>query len=80
VDKSRYSIRNLVTNKEYVVDVTHIRPFYFHPTYVTPLNIAVKDTDETVVDAIVQHDFSDPQDKKWLVRWIRPSIRNLGKV
>ena len=55
VDKPRYSIRNLVTNK---VDVTHIRPFYFDPTYVTPLKIAVKDTDETVVDTIVQHDSS----------------------
>ena len=40
-------------------------------TYVTPLNVTVKDTDETVVDAILQrlvNDFSDPQDKKWLVR------------
>jgi hypothetical protein len=33
--------------------------------------MAVKDTDETVVDAILQHDFSDPTDKKWLVRWLR---------
>ena len=41
----------------------------FDPNYVTPLNVAVKDTDETVVDAILQHDFSDPTDKKWLVRW-----------
>jgi len=28
VDKLRYTIRNLETNKDYVVDVTHIRPFY----------------------------------------------------
>ena len=49
VDKPRF---NLVTDKEYVVDVTHIRPFYYDPTYVTPLNI-VKETDETVVDMIV---------------------------
>ena len=70
MDKPRYTIRNLVTDKEYVVDVTDIRPFYYDPTYVTPLNIAVKDTDETVVDMIVKHDFSDPKDKKWLVRWV----------
>ena len=31
------------------MDVTHIRPFYYDPAYVTPLTIAVKDTDETVV-------------------------------
>ena len=40
----------------------------FDPTYVRPLNIAVKGTDEKVVDMIVKHDFSDPKDKKWLVR------------
>ena len=50
MDKPRYAIRNLVTDKEYGVDVTHIPPFYYDPAYVTPLNIAVKDTDETVVD------------------------------
>jgi len=33
----------MVTDKEYVVDVTHIRPFYYDPAYVTPLNIVVKD-------------------------------------
>ena len=41
------------------------------PHYVTPLIVAVKDTDETVVESILQHDFSDPNDKKWLVRWLR---------
>ena len=69
--KTYYTIRNLVTDKAYVVDVTHMRPFYFNPNYVTPLHVAVKDTDETVVDAILQHDFSDPTDKKWLVPWLR---------
>ena len=70
MDKLRYTICKLVTDKECVVDVTYIRPFYYDPAYVTPLNIAVKDTDETVVDMIVKHDFSDPKDKKRLVRWI----------
>ena len=35
VDKTYYTIQNLITDKEYVVDVTHIRPFYFDPNYVT---------------------------------------------
>ena len=56
VDKTRYNIRNLVTDNEYVVDVNHIRPFNYDPAYVTPLNITVKDLDETVVELIVQHD------------------------
>jgi transposase InsO family protein len=68
--KPRYTIRNLVTDKEYMVDVMHIRPFYFDPMFVTPLNIAVKDTDEHVVERIVAHDFTDLNDKRWLVRWV----------
>ena len=53
VDKTYYTIRNLVTDKEYVVDVRKMCPFYFEPNYVTPLNVAVKDTDKTVVDATI---------------------------
>jgi len=45
-----------------VVDVTRIWHFYDDPAYV---NIAVKGTNETVVDMIVKKDFSDPKDKKW---------------
>ena len=50
VDKTYYTIRNLVTDEECVVDVTHIRPFYFDLNYVTPLNVLITDTYETVVD------------------------------
>ena len=57
----------LVTYKEYVVDVTHARPFYFDPNYVTPLNVEVKDT----AKQWLMHDFSDPINKKSLVRWLR---------
>ena len=60
----------------------HIRPFYFDPKYLTPLNVATKDTDEAVVDAILQHDFLDT---KWLVRdppsesWERyDNLKNVG--
>ena len=66
--KPRYTIRNLVTGKEDMVDVTHIRPFYFDPNYVTPLNIAAKDTDEYVMEKFLPHDFSDYNDKRWLVK------------
>ena len=59
-DNPRYTIRNSVTNKEYVVDVTHIRPINYDSAYITPLNIAVKDTDEIVVNMIVHHDPLDP--------------------
>ena len=52
----------------HMVDITHIRPFYFDPNYVTPLNIAAKDTDEYVEKIILEHDFSDCNDKRWLVK------------
>ena len=64
--KSRYTIRNLVTGKEYMADVTHLHPFHFDPNYVTPLNIVVKDTDKHVYKKIVAHDFND---KRWLEQW-----------
>ena len=37
------------------------RPIYIDPAYVTSLNIAITDTDDTVVEMIVQHDFSKPR-------------------
>ena len=45
---------------------------YEPPGYVTPLNIVAKETDETetVVELIANHDFSNTQGKKWLVRWL----------
>jgi hypothetical protein len=67
--KPIYTIRNLTNGKESVVDVTHLRPFYYDPAYVTPLNVAAKDTDEEVVEKILDHDFADGHDKKWLVKW-----------
>ena len=79
MDKSRFTIRKLVTDKENVVNVTSIRPFHHDPAYITPLNSAVNDNDKTVVDMIVQHDFSDPKEK-WFVRWITdPSSEIWGK-
>jgi hypothetical protein len=66
-EKAWYTIQNLVTTKEYYADVTHIKPFYFNPNYVTPINIATRDTDETVVEKILDHNFDDTNNKLWLV-------------
>ena len=38
VEKLWCTIQNLVTKKEHFVDITHLKPFYFDPNYVTPLN------------------------------------------
>jgi len=51
-----------------IADVTHFKPFNHAPTYVVPLNIVVKDTDEYVVDQIVGHHIYNPTDTQWRVR------------
>jgi hypothetical protein len=69
-EKTSYAIKNLISAKEYMVDVTHIKPYYYDPQRSTPpINIAAKDIDEYVVDHIVTHDFGDPKNKVWRVRW-----------
>ena len=60
-DKVSYTIRNLTTGKEYLVDVTHLRPFFYDPKFTTSLNVAARDTKEYVVKSILRHDFSDPE-------------------
>jgi hypothetical protein len=49
--------------------VKHLRTFYFDPNFVTPINVAARDTDENVVRKILDHDFSDPNNKRWRVLW-----------
>jgi hypothetical protein len=52
--------------------VTHLKPFIYDPDFVTPLNVAVKDTDEFVVESIVDHQLSRTQNVSksiWQVRW-----------
>ena len=64
-----YTIRNLTNGKEYFADVTHLRPFYYDPKFVTPINVAARDTNEYVVKRILKHDFTDPNNKLWLGQW-----------
>jgi len=37
--------------------------------FVTPINVAVRDTNEYVVKRILKHTFTDPNKKLWLVQW-----------
>ena len=64
-----YTIRNLTIGKEYSADVTHLRPFYFDPKFVTPINVATRDKNEYMVKQIFKHEFTDPNNKLWLVQW-----------
>jgi hypothetical protein len=68
-NKAIYTIRDLVTNKEYEADVCQLKAFYYDPHYVYPLNVAIKGSGEFVVDHIVTHDFSNPTKPLWQVHW-----------
>jgi hypothetical protein len=67
--KAIYTIRDLVTDKEYEADVCQLKPFFYDPHYVYPLNIALKGSGEFLVDHIVTHDFTNPKNPVWRVRW-----------
>ena len=67
--KTWYTITDLVTTREYFADMSYLTPFY-DPEFVTPLNIAARDSDESVVSIILKHDFSDTKNKLWLVKWL----------
>ena len=61
--KVSYTIRNLTTGKEYLADVTHLRPFFYDPSFTEC------GSSRYVVKSIVRHDFFDPENKRWLVQW-----------
>ena len=56
--------------REYFADITHLKPFYYNSESVIPLNIAARDSDESVVSEMLEHDFSDPENKLWQVKWL----------
>ena len=66
-DKVSYTIRNLTTGKDYLADVTHLRPCFYDPKFTTPLNVAARDTKEYVVKIILRHDFSNPAQTTGLI-------------
>jgi hypothetical protein len=51
--KDTYTLRNLVSGNEARAHVTHLKPFVYDLEFTTPLNVAVKDTEEFVVDDIL---------------------------
>jgi predicted metal-dependent HD superfamily phosphohydrolase len=69
-EDTQYNIQNLVTGVISEAHVQHLKPFYYDPKHVEPLNIAAKDNNEFIVGDIIQHN-SDPQTgiMLWRVRW-----------
>jgi len=63
------SLENLVSGRATKNHIAQLKPFKFNPKYTTPLNVAVKDTEEYVVEDIIDHQKTPDGTMRWLVRW-----------
>ena len=68
---SRYTVQNLVTNKNEDYHVTQLRPFVFDPEITNPLVVASKDGQHFIVESIIAHRGSPKKKTEmfFLVRW-----------
>jgi hypothetical protein len=70
---SRYSLLNLITNKEKEYHVSDIKPFLFNPLSTNPADVARKDYLEFFVEAILKHSGSRTSKKtnlRFYVKWL----------
>ena len=72
-----YTLQNLVNNKEEVVHLKRLNPFYFDPLYVDPRQVANHDSQYYDMDCVLQHKGSAkrPSNMEFLVRWMSISTR-----
>jgi hypothetical protein len=68
---STYLIQDLVTQKTEQVHVSLLKKFEYDPTLVDPVEVAMHDTKEYVVESILGHtgSFDDKSTLKFQVRW-----------
>ena len=69
LDANQYEVQNLVSMAVSRVHVKQLKDFYYDPKRTIPLNIAVKDTDEFVVEDIINHALDANGQMMWKVRW-----------
>jgi hypothetical protein len=53
--ESKYTLEDLITNKETDYHVTNIKPFHFDPLKTNPVHVARKDYLEFFIEAILKH-------------------------
>jgi hypothetical protein len=53
--ESKYTLEDLITNKEKEYHVTDIKPFHFDPLNTNPVDVARKDYSEFFIEAILKH-------------------------
>jgi hypothetical protein len=74
-DGDRYRLRNLVTGKEADYHVQLLKPFLYDERVTVPLEVAIKEHDEYLVEQIMDHRYAErvngrPRGLECLVRWV----------
>ena len=66
-----YTLKDITTNKDYKVHISRIKPFYYDELQTNPFDVAAKDLDEEVVEAIVDHtEHPQKSQMEFQVRWL----------
>ena len=69
--KGKYTLQDLVTNKEYEYHITQLKSFQYDKNETDPTDIARKEAQEFVVDQVLQHR-GNPKERgtlEFLVKW-----------
>jgi hypothetical protein len=71
----RYCLRNLVTGKKADFHVQLLKPFLYDERVTVPLEVAIKEHDEYLVEQIMDHRYAErvngkPRGLECLVRWV----------
>ena len=71
-NKNNYTLRDLVSHKEFNVHITRLSPFEFDPVYTDPVKVAVKEQEEYFIEAILAHrgNHNRKSTLEFLVRWL----------
>jgi hypothetical protein len=68
-DHNLYKLQNLVTGSISEHHVTQLKPFYYDPKFVQPLNIAARDHNEYIVESILDHRINDDHSISLHIAW-----------
>jgi hypothetical protein len=71
-ENNTYKLKDLVTKKDFTVNIKRLSPFYFDENRVDPQEVAAHDNEEFIIDSIIGHEgsFTKKKSLKFHVRWV----------
>jgi hypothetical protein len=68
---SKYVLQDLLTGKNFDTHITSLEPFNFDPTRTDPVEVAMHDQQEWLIEKIISHrgDYTRPKTMEFLVSW-----------